>query len=134
VQNGVRPFLSLHLLVCDGFSYISSPKVPSQNGFFSASLSEADPELRRAIAHERESPAVAKIELIASENIVSRAVLEAQGSGLDHKLRELSVAGYYAGANSLVKTEPCASSTAAARRCSRLANQLEFCHCWRSRS
>src|SRR4051794_19125825 len=49
------------------------------NSFFSADLADADPEIARAIGLElgrqRE-----EIELIASENIVSRAVLEAQGS------------------------------------------------------
>jgi glycine hydroxymethyltransferase len=56
-------------------------------GFFSAPLAEADPELAAAIAGElrREQ---SQIELIASENIVSRAVLEAQGSLLTNKYAE----------------------------------------------
>ncbi|TNC10190.1 serine hydroxymethyltransferase, partial [Methylobacterium terricola] len=47
------------------------------NSFFSASLSDVDPELAGAVAQElgRQQH---EIELIASENIVSRAVLEAQ--------------------------------------------------------
>ena len=45
---------------------------------FSASLAESDPEIADAIRSElgRQRD---EIELIASENIVSRAVLEAQG-------------------------------------------------------
>ena len=55
--------------------------------FFSASLAEADPELAAAIGRElgRQQDG---IELIASENIVSRAVLEAQGSVLTNKYAE----------------------------------------------
>ncbi|MDB5414850.1 MAG: glyA [Rubritepida sp.] len=55
--------------------------------FFQASLTEADPELAAAVAHEltRQQDG---IELIASENIVSRAVLEAQGSVLTNKYAE----------------------------------------------
>lgn len=57
------------------------------NSFFSASLAEADPEIARAIdlelGRQRE-----EIELIASENIVSRAVLEAQGSVMTNKYAE----------------------------------------------
>ena len=56
-------------------------------GFFSATLAEADPEVAAAVAAElgREQH---EIELIASENIVSRAVLEAQGSVLTNKYAE----------------------------------------------
>jgi glycine hydroxymethyltransferase len=55
--------------------------------FFSAPLAEADPELADAIGRElgRQQDG---IELIASENIVSRAVLEAQGSVLTNKYAE----------------------------------------------
>ena len=55
--------------------------------FFQASLAEADPEIAAAIAQElvREQDG---IELIASENIVSRAVLEAQGSVMTNKYAE----------------------------------------------
>ncbi len=62
-----------------------SYRVP--HGFFSSGLSEVDPAIEDAIRQElgrqRE-----KIELIASENIVSRAVLEAQGSVLTNKYAE----------------------------------------------
>src|SRR5580658_8534848 len=55
--------------------------------FFSAPLSETDPELAAAISAEllRQQDG---IELIASENIVSAAVLEAQGSVLTNKYAE----------------------------------------------
>ncbi|MFT0892194.1 serine hydroxymethyltransferase [Pseudochelatococcus sp. G4_1912] len=57
------------------------------NSFFSAPLAEADPEIARAIDLElgRQRD---EIELIASENIVSRAVIEAQGSVLTNKYAE----------------------------------------------
>ena len=55
--------------------------------FFEKSLSEADPDLFKAINDEliRQQN---HIELIASENIVSQAVLEAQGSVLTNKYAE----------------------------------------------
>ncbi|MBB4040904.1 glycine hydroxymethyltransferase [Microvirga flocculans] len=57
------------------------------NSFFSASLADSDPEIARAIELElgRQRD---EIELIASENIVSRAVLEAQGSVMTNKYAE----------------------------------------------
>ncbi len=62
--------------------------VPSNvDRFFSASLAEADPEIRAAIDKELGRQRN-QIELIASENIVSRAVLEAQGSVLTNKYAE----------------------------------------------
>jgi glycine hydroxymethyltransferase len=55
--------------------------------FFEAGLADVDPEIHDAISKElgRQQN---KIELIASENIVSRAVLEAQGSILTNKYAE----------------------------------------------
>jgi glycine hydroxymethyltransferase len=55
--------------------------------FFGASLAETDPELAAAIGRElmRQQDG---IELIASENIVSAAVMEAQGSVLTNKYAE----------------------------------------------
>jgi len=57
------------------------------NSFFSAHLADSDPEIARAIELElgRQRD---EIELIASENIVSRAVLEAQGSVMTNKYAE----------------------------------------------
>ena len=57
------------------------------NRFFAASLAESDPEIAEAIALELGRQRN-EIELIASENIVSRAVLEAQGSVLTNKYAE----------------------------------------------
>ncbi|MBW8783870.1 MAG: serine hydroxymethyltransferase [Novosphingobium sp.] len=57
------------------------------DGFFSRGLADADPEIAGWIAKELERQRD-KIELIASENIVSRAVLEAQGSILTNKYAE----------------------------------------------
>jgi glycine hydroxymethyltransferase len=57
------------------------------NSFFGASLAESDPEIARAVALELGRQRK-EIELIASENIVSRAVLEAQGSVLTNKYAE----------------------------------------------
>src|SRR6202521_2819477 len=67
------------------------------NSFFSASLADADPEIAQAIELElgRQRD---EIELIASENIVSQAVLEAQGSVLTNKYAEgLPGRRYYGG-------------------------------------
>jgi glycine hydroxymethyltransferase len=57
------------------------------NSFFSASLADRDPEIASAVDQElgRQRD---EIELIASENIVSRAVLEAQGSVMTNKYAE----------------------------------------------
>ncbi len=62
-----------------------APKTSS--GFFSAGLETADPELFGAVRNELVRQQ-SQIELIASENIVSRAVLEAQGSVLTNKYAE----------------------------------------------
>ena len=56
-------------------------------GFFSRSLAESDPEIAGWIGKELDRQRD-KIELIASENICSRAVLEAQGSILTNKYAE----------------------------------------------
>jgi glycine hydroxymethyltransferase len=67
------------------------------NGFFSSSLVESDPALAAAIGDElvRQQD---QIEMIASENIVSTAVMEAQGSVLTNKYAEgYSGRRYYGG-------------------------------------
>ncbi|MGI9520186.1 MAG: serine hydroxymethyltransferase [Hyphomicrobiaceae bacterium] len=65
--------------------------IPAQSslldGFFEESLASRDPEVFAAVEAERERQRV-EIELIASENIVSRAVLEAVGSVLTNKYAE----------------------------------------------
>jgi glycine hydroxymethyltransferase len=67
------------------------------DSLFTASLADTDPEvydaIRKELGRQRD-----EIELIASENIVSRAVLEAQGSALTNKYAEgLPGKRYYGG-------------------------------------
>ena len=57
------------------------------DGFFTRSLSEADPAVFGGVRHELDREQY-QIELIASENIVSKAVLEAQGSVFTNKYAE----------------------------------------------
>jgi glycine hydroxymethyltransferase len=65
--------------------------------FFSSSVDQSDPEIAKAIDGELNRQRH-EIELIASENIVSRAVLEAQGSVLTNKYAEgLPGKRYYGG-------------------------------------
>ncbi len=76
---------------------VSQSAKVADEGFFSAALGESDPEIADAIrlelGRQRDD-----IELIASENIVSRAVLEAQGSVLTNKYAEgLPGRRYYGG-------------------------------------
>ncbi len=70
-------------------SSLAEPKVHGITGdwFFEASLAESDPEIDAAIRHELQRQHD-HIELIASENMVSKAVLEAQGSVLTNKYAE----------------------------------------------
>jgi glycine hydroxymethyltransferase len=65
----------------------SATHTARSNSFFSAALADADPEIANSITLElgRQRD---EIELIASENIVSRAVLEAQGSVMTNKYAE----------------------------------------------
>ncbi len=65
----------------------ASVTAPPASGFFSGELSEMDPELFSTIEKEHQRQQ-SQIELIASENIVSRAVLDAQGSILTNKYAE----------------------------------------------
>src|SRR5579864_5892104 len=66
---------------------VSQSAKVTDEGIFSAALGESDPEIAEAIrlelGRQRDD-----IELIASENIVSHAVLEAQGSVLTNKYAE----------------------------------------------
>jgi len=67
------------------------------DSFFTATLAEADPDIAAAIQGELGRQRH-EIELIASENIVSRAVLEAQGSVMTNKYAEgYPGARYYGG-------------------------------------
>ena len=75
----------------------TSAKAVKADSLFTAPLAETDPEIAEAIRKElgRQRD---EIELIASENIVSRAVLEAQGSVLTNKYAEgLPGKRYYGG-------------------------------------
>jgi glycine hydroxymethyltransferase len=98
---------------------------PAVDRFFGAGLAEADPELFGAVQAELHRQGD-EIELIASENIVSRAVLEAQGSVLTNKYAE----GYPASATTAAastwtwprrwrSSEPSGCSTAPTPTCSR---------------
>src|SRR5690242_19134302 len=68
-------------------SHKASSKTSAPDSFFTAGLAEADPDIASAISGELGRQRH-EIELIASENIVSRAVLEAQGSVLTNKYAE----------------------------------------------
>ena len=75
----------------------TSQLAASSESFFATNLREADPEIadivRQELGRQRD-----EIELIASENIVSKAVLEAQGSVLTNKYAEgLPGKRYYGG-------------------------------------
>lgn len=73
--------------------------------FFSQSLAERDPELFATIVEEQQRQEVG-IELIASENITSKAVLEAQGSVLTNKYAEgYPNRRYYGGCEAVDVTE-----------------------------
>ncbi|WP_432200528.1 serine hydroxymethyltransferase [Erythrobacter sp. W53] len=60
---------------------------PAMDAFWNAPLADADPEIAAAIGKELKRQQD-KIELIASENIASRAVLEATGSVFTNKYAE----------------------------------------------
>ena len=82
------------------------------DGFFNASLRDSDPALQSAIDEElgRQQH---EIELIASENIVSRAVLEAQGSVMTNKYAEgYPGKRYYGGCQFVDKAEDLARDRA----------------------
>ena len=59
----------------------------THNNFFAASVQSSDPELFASLQHELQRQQT-QVELIASENIVSLAVLQAQGSVLTNKYAE----------------------------------------------
>ena len=87
---------------------------PRDTGFFTESLSSRDPELFGAMTQELGRQRH-EIELIASENIVSRAVLEAQGSVLTNKYAEgYPGRRYYGGCEYVDVTEDLARERAKA--------------------
>lgn len=65
----------------------TAPLTDTTQDFFTQSVAESDRDVARAI-HLEIQRQQSQIELIASENIVSRAVLEAQGSPLTNKYAE----------------------------------------------
>ena len=82
-------------------------KYSSENyqNFFDKDLSETDPDLYRSIKLELERQQE-HIELIASENIVSKAVLDAQGSIMTNKYAEgYPSKRYYGGCDFVDKAE-----------------------------
>ncbi|KAJ2635448.1 glycine hydroxymethyltransferase shm1, partial [Coemansia sp. RSA 1287] len=71
--------------------------VESYNAFLNTPLSEADPAVAKIIESEKYRQ-FAELELIASENFTSQAVMEANGSALTNKYSEgLPGARYYGG-------------------------------------
>jgi glycine hydroxymethyltransferase len=85
-----RSIPSIEKIIGTGGSTAMATATAAQDGyasFFSATLAEADPDIARAIGNELGRQRH-EIELIASENIVSRAVLEAQGSIMTNKYAE----------------------------------------------
>src|SRR5579884_3575724 len=82
--------------------------------FFTASVAESDPELAEALRAEKRRQQDG-IELIASENIVSSAVLEAQGSVLTNKYAEgYPGRRYYGGCGEVDRVEELAIARARA--------------------
>jgi glycine hydroxymethyltransferase len=66
---------------------LHAPAHSVSDSFFGQGVAESDPDLAAILGHELKRQQD-QIELIASENIVSRAVLEAQGSVLTNKYAE----------------------------------------------
>ncbi|MDR3528821.1 MAG: serine hydroxymethyltransferase [Rhizomicrobium sp.] len=86
--------------------------VTGRTEFFNQTLADADPALAATIADELKRQQE-KIELIASENIVSKAVLEAQGSVLTNKYAEgYPGRRYYGGCEYVDVAEELATSRA----------------------
>ena len=91
---------------------LQAPFLPA--GYFTAGVEQTDPEIAQAIAREK-ARTQGVIELIASENIVSRAVLDVQGSILTNKTVEgYPGKRYHAGAVNVDVVE----RTAIGRACS----------------
>ncbi len=94
----------------------------THDAFFQTELSGADPDIFRAI-HSELKRQQEQIELIASENIVSRAVLEAQGSILTNKYAEgYPGKRYYGGCEFVDVVEDLARERAKALFCCTYAN------------
>lgn len=89
-------------------SALSQPKPTMENtmnDYFTTPLASADPEIFASVQEELHRQQT-QIELIASENIVSRAVLEAQGTVLTNKYAEgYPGKRYYGGCEFVDKAE-----------------------------
>jgi glycine hydroxymethyltransferase len=93
---------------------MNNSEVLKMNDFFLATLRDKDPDLAAIVARELQRQQ-SQIELIASENIVSRAVLEAQGSVLTNKYAEgYPAKRYYGGCEFVDQAEELAISRAKA--------------------
>src|SRR5882724_5116239 len=80
-------------------------EIATMNLFFSTDLASADPDIFAAVQGELHRQQT-QIELIASENIVSRAVLEAAGTVLTNKYAEgYPGRRYYGGCEEVDKAE-----------------------------
>ncbi|MEL6365915.1 MAG: serine hydroxymethyltransferase [Pseudomonadota bacterium] len=83
----------------------TKPAAADARDFFERPLADADPDIAAVLQSELKRQQT-QIELIASENIVSRAVLEAQGSVLTNKYAEgYPGRRYYAGCEEVDKAE-----------------------------
>merc|ERR1719230_1020667 len=90
-------------------SNMARPQLPGNR-----SLQEADPEIYSLIEEEK-SRQIKSVELIASENFTSKAVLEALGSVLTNKYSEGQPHARYYGGNEVIdKIEDCCKSRALA--------------------
>ena len=97
-------------------------KAPAKkSGFFTASIADGDAEVADAIGKElgRQQH---EIELIASENIVSQAVLEAAGTVLTNKYAEGYPGKRYYGGCQYRRRWPSSSPSSAPRSCSAAAS------------
>src|SRR5438876_10481615 len=104
------------------------------DSLFSASLADTDPEVFDVIGKELNRQRD-EIELIASENIVSRAVLEAQGSVLTNKYAEgLPGRRYYGGCQNVDIAERLARERATSRFGCRSANAQPHLWSWANAS
>ena len=82
--------------------------MPTQPASFSSPLSETDPEIAAVLEQELDRQRHT-LEMIASENFVSRGILEAQGSVLTNKYAEgYPGKRYYGGCEAVVlNTQTC---------------------------
>src|SRR3546814_195414 len=86
-RNSDRPLQPECQRIADPMTTSTSVKPVAFDRFFRLGLAETDPDVFAAISRELHRQQD-QIELIASENIVSRAVMEAQGSVLTNKYAE----------------------------------------------